>query len=265
MLGLMMPPSRGFICCIAACSLVLGSVPVIADWVPKEELRAQVELRAQAELLEAFEAQLRELPAEGETLARFGELEGMLRKMKELTGQDLLLREDVRGIEREIRGYAGANYTYRPRYFKWVRMAAVGEMYPELITVSGKSYRDVVVRRVTDVGLEIHHAEGSARLRHATLPAEFQKRFQWDSRAAQIMLKREAELEWLATRLAAAPPFVSRLDSSEPIVTTSLDSSAPIETRSLDSSGPIVTKSLDSPASIVPLKLHSSGKVGEYR
>lgn len=271
---------------MAALALVLGALPLAAAPKPKEELGAQ------ARLIAALEAQLGELAVEPGTAFRFGELRAILAKMKELTGAESLLREDLRGIENEIRGYCGRNDAYREEYLRWVRLAAVGENHPELVTASGRRYVEVVVRRVTEVGLEIRHLDGSARLRHQVLPAEFQERFQWDPVAARASLEKEAALSsragrraWVEARRAEIAaqtraeraasrawraargggeepvPFESRLHSPDPIEPLQIDSPDPIEPLAVHSPDPIEPLTIDSPGPVEPGELHSPDPV----
>jgi hypothetical protein len=49
-----------------------------------------------------------------------------------------------------------------------------------LTTRDGREYLQAVISRVTDVGLEIRHEHGTARIQAADLDASYQERFQWE-------------------------------------------------------------------------------------
>jgi hypothetical protein len=70
------------------------------------------------------------------------------------------------------------------------RDKAVGERMESLKLVSGKTYEDVEIRKVSDVGITIFHSSGSARIDAKDLPPIFKERFLFDSdRAAAIRNK----------------------------------------------------------------------------
>lgn len=233
------------------------------------------ELRVQARLLTALEEHLSGLPADRVSPFRRGQLQAMLAEMKRLTGERSLLRGDLQGIEGEIRRYSHQSDAYRDEYRQWVRLAAKGEEYAELVTVSGRRFEKVVIRRVTGVGLEIRHANGATRLRHDVLPPEFQERFRWDSSTARDVLEKEAEVAFQVARLRRiaaqtralrarsdaaheeGKPLESRLDSSGKIEPGSIDSLAPVQPRAIDSPARIIPHGLDSSTGIAPLKIRS--------
>lgn len=82
---------------------------------------------------------------------------------------------------------------YRSEYRRKTWLAAVGENLGTLTLRSGRTYQQVVIRRVTDVGLEIHHADGIARVQGPELDTKFQDRFQWDDEERRLRLKEESD------------------------------------------------------------------------
>jgi chromosome segregation ATPase len=82
---------------------------------------------------------------------------------------------------------------YRSEYRRKTWLAAVGENLGTLTLRSGRAYQQVVIRRVTDVGLEIHHADGIARVQGPELENKFQDRFQWDDEERRLRLKEESD------------------------------------------------------------------------
>jgi hypothetical protein len=69
---------------------------------------------------------------------------------------------------------------YRSKHRERVWAAAHGLSLGILETRGGRAYHDAVVRRVTDAGLEIRHAHGTARVAVADLDAGLQQRFLWE-------------------------------------------------------------------------------------
>ena len=82
---------------------------------------------------------------------------------------------------------------YRAKYRDATWAAAAGESLGNLKTRGGREYHDVVIVRVTHVGLEIHHEQGIARLQAPDLDAALQDRFQWDDSERLARLKEEAD------------------------------------------------------------------------
>lgn len=80
---------------------------------------------------------------------------------------------------------------YRAEYRRKTWNAAVGENLGTLTLRSGRDYKEVVISRVTDVGLEIHHADGIARVQGPELDPKFQDRFQWNDEERRLRLKEE--------------------------------------------------------------------------
>ncbi len=74
------------------------------------------------------------------------------------------------------------------------REAAKGEKHELLTTSRGRTYKEVVIRGVDEVGVKIFHQAGTARIKFAELPEEFQKRFGYDPSRADELLKKEKDL-----------------------------------------------------------------------
>jgi len=72
------------------------------------------------------------------------------------------------------------------------RVEARGERH-ELIKVQNRKYRKVTILNVTDVGVEIEHESGRARLHFRDLGEEWQTRFYYDPDAYVVALRRELE------------------------------------------------------------------------
>ncbi|MCW1884316.1 hypothetical protein OKA04_06205 [Luteolibacter flavescens] len=93
-------------------------------------------------------------------------------KAEALARQRQGLADDVVRLRAEFEDYRG-------RYCRQIRGAAAGEKLAELSTRQGKIFRDVTIRRVTEAGLEITHADGLASLAASELADSWRERFQW--------------------------------------------------------------------------------------
>ena len=71
------------------------------------------------------------------------------------------------------------------------RAAAKGEKHKTLTTSRGRTYKEVVIKGVDEVGVKIFHQAGTARIKFAELPEEFQKRFGYDPARADEFLEKE--------------------------------------------------------------------------
>jgi len=69
---------------------------------------------------------------------------------------------------------------YRSDYRKVTWRKAIGEQLPQLRTLDGQQYRQVVISKITGSGLEVRHASGYAHILSTDLDDAWQERFQWD-------------------------------------------------------------------------------------
>lgn len=86
----------------------------------------------------------------------------------------------IEKVKGEIEATGKAFEDYRQSYREQVRGEAIGLKYPELKTLSGKSYRNVTVTRVDAIGMAFSHSEGTTRADFDDLPADVQEFFQYD-------------------------------------------------------------------------------------
>ena len=82
---------------------------------------------------------------------------------------------------------------YRAEYRRQTWAAAMGEKLGTLRIRGGREYQDAVITRVTDVGIEIHHKDGIARVQAPDLDQKWQDRFQWSDEERRCRLKEESE------------------------------------------------------------------------
>jgi hypothetical protein len=122
-----------------------------------------------------------------------GELPVLSRRKAELTASIGTLRETIRTTEEDFAAY-------RETYRRQARLNAVGEKIGLLTIRGGREFRNVTISEVTDVGLEIRHEHGIARIHAPDLDADWQDRFQWTDEERRTRLKQE-----LGNRLGLEP------------------------------------------------------------
>ncbi len=71
------------------------------------------------------------------------------------------------------------------------RLKAEGETLAHLVTVSGEEYHDLVINRVSDIGVVFRHRGGVARVPFSDLTEAWQERFYYDEELAMLALKNE--------------------------------------------------------------------------
>lgn len=105
--------------------------------------------------------------------------------------------------EREVRDSIDAmesDFTrYRGNYRRKAWAGACGESLGTLTIQGGRSFQQVSITRVTEVGLEIRHECGTARIQAPDLDLKMQDRFQWrdEERRSQLEAEREdRESSW---------------------------------------------------------------------
>ncbi|MDB4354110.1 hypothetical protein N9Z02_02285 [Akkermansiaceae bacterium] len=72
-----------------------------------------------------------------------------------------------------------------------VRLAAIGESLGTVYTLDGRTFYDARITRVTDVGIEVQHRDGSARLHFSGLAPEIRERFSYVPELARKTLQLE--------------------------------------------------------------------------
>lgn len=124
------------------------------------------------------------------------------------------LKDEIPKLEESF-----SQYRERYRQSEWAR--AVGESLGNLTVRGGREYRSAEISKVTEVGLEIRHEEGIARLQAPDLSAGLRDRFQWDDLRRTKALQEERQHHEDVTRTAGAdqtappPPSLGRPVSGE--------------------------------------------------
>lgn len=108
--------------------------------------------------------------------------------------------------------------SYRKSYRQQTWLAAVGERHQIIKLLSGRVFDNVVIKRVTDVGLEISHQAGIARIDAIDLDNSWQQRFQWDKTQRKCTLEKENQA--LQANDTAAPAAPTRPNSNPAPETT---------------------------------------------
>lgn len=80
---------------------------------------------------------------------------------------------------------------YRVSYRNKTWADAVGQKFAVLAIRGGREFREVTITKVTDVGLEIRHEHGIARIQAPDLDQEWQDRFQWSDEERRNILRAE--------------------------------------------------------------------------
>jgi hypothetical protein len=93
-------------------------------------------------------------------------------------------RETSLSMERDILSTAyselNASFTkYRADYRRKIMRTAIGESLGDFVIPDGREYKQAEITRVTEVGLEIRHADGIARIQASELDSKMQDRFLW--------------------------------------------------------------------------------------
>jgi regulator of replication initiation timing len=165
--------------------------------------------------LNAAKSRLASLQGMEEKLAESHELKTSLSRL--LEEEAALTNELARKSETldEIR-------SNKLRAIKETREKAIGESLGDLKLESGRIYEDVKIREVTDVGMSVSHASGSARIAAKDLPEALRERFMFDSEAAAELLRAEREIALLhhlqASPVKESPPENTHTNDSGAIV-----------------------------------------------
>jgi hypothetical protein len=130
---------------------------------------------------------------------RLGE-EDVLREhaaLKSRTSKNEALLAELQGnaaaLRSEVANMAAAAAAERENWIASTRAAAVGRKFATFIGSGGRVYEDVTITRVTDVGVEFRHSDGSGRLLATEVSPEFHDDFGLDTIAALAALERERE------------------------------------------------------------------------
>jgi hypothetical protein len=148
------------------------------------------------------------------------ELARLIRQNDGDAGKMETMGKDMDAAKAEVANRSEAFEAYKDRYRQFVRSNARGEIMESLETQSGAIYKNVNIREVTAVGIQIRHDEGQRRIPYEELPESMQDRFQFDAKQKAAALTKEQEL-WNEHESAVA---ASKKQTGE-LATKSMESS----------------------------------------
>lgn len=102
---------------------------------------------------------------------------------------ELLARKNK--LSTELPALDAAFLSCRSDYRNSTWRRAIGESYPQLAIRGGREYKNATITKVTEVGIEIRHQHGIARIQAPDLDAAWQQRFQWNHEERRAKLKEE--------------------------------------------------------------------------
>lgn len=159
----------------------LGQLTVVYQESSRNLAELEPELRTNASTLESLRSQMA----------------GLEKRRAALTASLDGLGKSIPALEKEFA-------TYRGKYRDAARSAAVGQSLGNLAVRGGREYRAAVISRVTDVGLEIRHENGIARIQAPDLDQAMQDRFQWDDEERRARLNQENAAQEAVARIPEA-------------------------------------------------------------
>ena len=157
--------------------------------VQRDLAASSAELSELKEQLEHRSHELKELESKSQSQAAgFQKVRTDLAKSGERK-MELLARKDK--LATALPALDAAFSACRSDYRAVTWRKAIGESYPRLAIRGGREYRDVAITKVTEVGIEIRHEHGIARIQAPDLDSAWQERFQWDDEERRAKLKEE--------------------------------------------------------------------------
>ena len=143
-------------------------------------------------------------------------------KLADQTTQLTALAAEITALQQAIPDLTDEFRRYRANYRTVVWERAVGESLGTLTVRGAREYRQAVIKRVTEVGLEISHEQGIARIHAPDLDPALQDRFQWNDEERRQQLEAELAQERAIIREGqpAAPPKPAAKPGPPPAVPT---------------------------------------------
>ena len=118
------------------------------------------------------------------------------------------LKATAEAIRTDISGLAAAAQKQREAWVSETRARAIGRNFESLAGASGRTYEDVVITKISDVGIEFRHSTGSARLPATELSSALHDVFALDSGDALAAIEKEraaavAYEAWIDNRMVS--------------------------------------------------------------
>ncbi len=241
---------------MAGCAALVLATPLQAG---PSDVDSDAEFQAQSRHIASLQKIINSLHKRQFDLEeRVESLGSMREEIGKLNEQLSLLRSEIGELRVDVQGISREFTEYRTDYRKFARIKAVGEKIPTLVSATGKTYEAVLIRRVTDTGLDIRHSRGSTRLRYDQLPADYRGRFQWDRAVAEAAFAQEEKDEILRERLNI---IVQRQDEQKKEAAAAAAAAA-TEKRLKDLENRLASRTSEK---AFISRLGSSGKLGERR
>ncbi len=159
----------------------------------------------QADLEEASRKLISQEPKLKQTAANH---EIVRRQLAADTQKCAILTETRNSLQNAIPALKEEFSQYRGKYRTQARAAAVGQSLGTLSLRGGREYRQVVINQVTEVGLEVRHEHGIARIQAPDLDQSFQDRFQWNDEERRRKLSEEHAMSEAITAKPEEPAAV---------------------------------------------------------
>lgn len=103
------------------------------------------------------------------------------------------LRKNIESAKEDVETRNSAFEGYKDQYRGFVRNKAKGETMETLETLGGVTYKNVNIREVTAIGIQIRHDEGQKRIPYEELPEAMKDHFQFDASQKAAALAKEQE------------------------------------------------------------------------
>lgn len=126
--------------------------------------------------------------------------QSLLRQLRNLDQRRRILVASREELQSSIQTTEEGFSRYRAKYREMIWAEAKGQPMGNLVTRAGREYRQAVIARVTEVGLEIHHEHGLARVQAPDLDSALQERFQWNDEERRAQLQHELAQDASMTR-----------------------------------------------------------------
>lgn len=137
------------------------------------------------------EAATKELAAAPERRKAADEMSKLTRQLQSGRAKLDGLRTYESDFRKQTDGVVASFEEYKDRYRAQVRGAAAGLKYDELKTASGKTYRQVIVKKVDAVGMNFQHESGTGRADFEDLTEEVRDYFQYDAKQKELAQQQE--------------------------------------------------------------------------
>lgn len=119
------------------------------------------------------------------------------------------LKADAGDLRGEVAYLASKTEQERDNWIRGTRAAAMGKEFGTLVGKNGRTYENVTITKITDIGIEFRHSNGSARLTAADLSVQQHAAFCLDPEVAFAALAQEKENaqiyeDWIGERIVVA-------------------------------------------------------------